>query len=417
LDIRAYALVGFCIISLLFTQYAFAQLAGCGPDEVRDITGECVSAFDDSSLLTISTDKSVYKENEVMYVTYVISERIPNEELSIRLYDPNGDNISSTIISDYGLSYQLSSYTTFFPYDRELDDGKWYVGGVYTIIGEYAGAKTILTVEVIISPEDSTIQQPITVSTDRTTYNEGDIIRISGNVGTLSKFSPVSITIIDPSGEIVAMDQKYPYSDGSYSTTITAGGTMQISGDYTITAQYGLQKATTTFYFVGTTTTPPTSPNTVFIALDSAIPGCEDTNECFIPAVITVNVGDTIKWENKDSAAHTVTSGFAASGPDGHFDSNLFMSGQTFSWTAKAAGEYPYFDITHPWMAGVVIVKESTSGIVDTVPPLLLTPSDMTIDAIDSTGARVDYSVKATDDKIMNESVPLSLNHFSKEQI
>jgi len=143
----------------------------------------------------------------------------------------------------------------------------------------------------------------------------------------------------------------------------------------------------------------PTSPNTVFIPSGSSVPGCELTNECFIPAVITVNVGDTVKWENKDSAAHTVTSGTAADGPDGNFDSNMFLSGQTFSHTFRTAGEYPYFDMLHPWQAGIVIVKGTPSGgIVDTVPPLLLTPSDMTIDATDSSGARVDYSVKAIDD-------------------
>jgi len=143
----------------------------------------------------------------------------------------------------------------------------------------------------------------------------------------------------------------------------------------------------------------PTSPNTVFIPLGSSVPGCEQTNECFIPAEITVNVGNTVKWENKDSAAHTVTSGYAADGPDGTFDSNMLMLGQTFSHTFRTSGEYPYFDMLHPWQAGVVIVKGApSSGIVDTTPPLLLTPSDMTIDANDSSGARVNYSVKAIDD-------------------
>ena len=240
---------------------------------------------------------------------------------------------------------------------------------------------------------------PITVSTDRTSYSVGDAIRISGSVGTLIENVPVSITLIDPSGEIVALAQTDPYSNGSYFTTITAGGTMQISGDYTIITQYDSHKSSTTFYFVGTTTTLPTSPNTVFAPLGSSVPGCERTNECFIPAEITVNVGDTVKWKNKDSVVHTVTSGTAEDGPDGTFDSNMFMSGQTFSWTAKATGEYPYFCIVHPWMEGTVIVKGTSSGeIVDTIPPLLLTPSDMTIDATDSSGARVDYSVKAIDD-------------------
>jgi len=198
LGIRAYALVGFCIISLLFTQYAFAQFAECGPNEVRDITGECVSAFDDES-----------------------------------------------------------SYST------------------------------------------------LSVKTDRPSYNDGDTIRISGSVGTLSENpnADISLIIIDPSGEVVALAEAFPSSDGSYSSTLIAEGTMQISGDYIIIAQYVYQRATATFYFVGTTTLPPTSPLT-------SLP----------------------------------------------------------------------------------------SEIVDTVPPLLLTPSDMTIYASDSSGALVDYSVRVVDD-------------------
>jgi predicted secreted protein with PEFG-CTERM motif len=89
----------------------------------------------------------------------------------------------------------------------------------------------------------------------------------------------------------------------------------------------------------------------------TSVPGCEETNECFIPAKVTVDVGGEVTWSNDDTAAHTVTSGSAADGPDGNFDSSLFMAGATFSWTAEAAGEYPYFCMVHPWMVGTVIVE------------------------------------------------------------
>ncbi len=113
---------------------------------------------------------------------------------------------------------------------------------------------------------------------------------------------------------------------------------------------------------------PSAFAQTVSLPVGSSVPGCEKTNECYIPATITVGVGETVTWINDDTAAHTVTSGYAGDGPDGKFDSGMFLSGATFSWTAKAAGEYPYFCIVHPWMTGTVIVKETpSSGIVDTV--------------------------------------------------
>ncbi len=47
----------------------------------------------------------------------------------------------------------------------------------------------------------------------------------------------------------------------------------------------------------------------------TSVPGCEETNECFIPAEVTVDVGGVVTWSNDDSAAHTVTAGSAADGP------------------------------------------------------------------------------------------------------
>ena len=101
----------------------------------------------------------------------------------------------------------------------------------------------------------------------------------------------------------------------------------------------------------------PTEPGLVSVAPGSSVPGCEATNECYLPYEISVSVGDTVTWSNDDSAAHTVTSGIASEGPDGNFDSSLFMAATTFEHTFDEAGEYPYFCLVHPWMVGTVIVS------------------------------------------------------------
>ncbi len=89
----------------------------------------------------------------------------------------------------------------------------------------------------------------------------------------------------------------------------------------------------------------------------TSVPGCEETNECFIPGDVSVDVGETVIWSNDDTAAHTVTSGSAADGPDGVFDSSLFMAATTFEHTFDEAGDYPYFCMVHPWMIGSVTVE------------------------------------------------------------
>ena len=90
----------------------------------------------------------------------------------------------------------------------------------------------------------------------------------------------------------------------------------------------------------------------------TSVPGCEATNECFVPYEVTVDVGGEVTWSNDDSAAHTVTAGSATDGPSGVFDSSLFMAGTTFSHKFEVAGEFPYFCMVHPWMQGIVTVQD-----------------------------------------------------------
>jgi plastocyanin len=98
-------------------------------------------------------------------------------------------------------------------------------------------------------------------------------------------------------------------------------------------------------------------PPVVMIAKGSGVPGCEATNECFIPYELKISVSTEVTWNNQDVVAHTVTSGTTSVGPDGVFDSSLFLSAATFSHKFDAAGEYNYFCMVHPWMQGKIIVE------------------------------------------------------------
>jgi len=102
-----------------------------------------------------------------------------------------------------------------------------------------------------------------------------------------------------------------------------------------------------------------TEPMTVQVSLPSgsSVPGCEEILECYVPTSVSINTGDTISWSNDDTAAHTVTSGTATDGPDGVFDSSLFMAGATFDVTFDNPGSYDYFCMVHPWMVGNVQVN------------------------------------------------------------
>jgi len=108
--------------------------------------------------------------------------------------------------------------------------------------------------------------------------------------------------------------------------------------------------------FLLTISFSPSFGVTVSTPQGTSIPGCEVTNECFVPYEVTVDVGGEVTWSNDDSAAHTVTSGSAPDGPSGVFDSSLFMTGTTFSHTFDEKGIFPYYCMVHPWMEGIVTV-------------------------------------------------------------
>ena len=73
-------------------------------------------------------------------------------------------------------------------------------------------------------------------------------------------------------------------------------------------------------------------------------------NFTFEPAQLTVKVGTTVTWTNRDDIPHTVVSA-------GKFRSKTMDTDGTFSFTFTTAGEYKYFCSLHPHMTGTVKVE------------------------------------------------------------
>jgi len=72
----------------------------------------------------------------------------------------------------------------------------------------------------------------------------------------------------------------------------------------------------------------------------------------FSPSEMTVSVGDTVVWTNRDSAGHTVVSDTG-----NELNSALLSNGQTYSHTFTQAGTYNYHCSIHPSMTGKIIVE------------------------------------------------------------
>ena len=74
-------------------------------------------------------------------------------------------------------------------------------------------------------------------------------------------------------------------------------------------------------------------------------------NFSFGPATLTVAVGTTVTWTNRDDIPHTVVS------DDKIFKSKVLDTDEKFSFTFTKPGTYPYFCSVHPKMTGKVVVQ------------------------------------------------------------
>ena len=73
-------------------------------------------------------------------------------------------------------------------------------------------------------------------------------------------------------------------------------------------------------------------------------------NFTFEPAQLTVRVGTTVTWKNRDDIPHTIVSA-------GKFRSKTLDTDDSYSFTFTAAGDYKYFCSLHPHMTGTIKVE------------------------------------------------------------
>jgi len=108
------------------------------------------------------------------------------------------------------------------------------------------------------------------------------------------------------------------------------------------------------------TTTPAATPTPTSVASPTptstttptpAHANVEISGFAFVPSTLTVSVGTTVTWTNKDSASHTVTSN------DNLFNSGTLANGATFEHPFNQKGTFEYHCSIHTFMTAKVIVE------------------------------------------------------------
>ena len=127
----------------------------------------------------------------------------------------------------------------------------------------------------------------IVVTTDKSSYSDGDIILLSGEIKNLIPGDQLSILIQSPNGNLVALDQLTVGKDNQFSTEIKVGGKlMKTEGSYTIKVQYREQSATTSFEFGGVVNTSSNTLEDILVE-DSIIEDSLIEDTIIINSVVT----------------------------------------------------------------------------------------------------------------------------------
>lgn len=257
-----------------------------------------IPAFAESDWLLVQTDRDQYHTGEEMEISgFVLDAIIP--EIGIKIYDPE-DNI----VGAYTVELELDDG---FTKTVSLDSPSYDYSGLYVIEFQYGDQTDNLFFEVIGTPKPvptptptpSSAPEVLMVITDKGTYRDGEFITISGMVSDIGD-PTILIGIFDPDNFPAGFYTPQINSDLEFETSflVKNGVNFKKVGTYTVKANYGTSKQTTTFGFTdkplaqNTPQNPPPQPTPIpatpppQIILNPAPPKTEKptlTIEKFIP--------------------------------------------------------------------------------------------------------------------------------------
>ena len=271
---------------------------------------------------------------------------------------PTVDSVSLSTSSNDGLVYSDVTLTCT-PTTSDADGDTVTTSITWTADGNQIGTGSSITLTTslvnigdavfcTVTPNDGTVDGTPVDSTSATVQNYAPTISsvtIDNTSPTIGDTLTCSATASDPEGHSLTTTYTWYVNSVEQSPTSPTFDTTGLSDNdvvYCSARVVDAYGAPAVLQSSSVTVTAGSSPTTHYIDIE---------NMAYSPASITINVGDTIVWENKDSGPHTVTAN------DGSFDSGYMGSGATFSFTFTSAGTFDYYCAYHSMMTGTVIVQ------------------------------------------------------------
>ena len=190
-----------------------------------------------------TTDKEVYGVGEQVKLTGGVSTFTAQSSYTVTLTDPNGKTTQSGVTLDKG----QFSWTWTVP-------TRATVYGLYKVTVSSDSDRTNVFFKVSKDPKSETTLPPIMVETDKTVYNDGENVIISGSV--IKNVSGTEGLVVNIKPEIIVKTSanKEVYdafpdlgADGTFKTSLKLVATVFKTGQYKVTAKYYDAKAQTVF--------------------------------------------------------------------------------------------------------------------------------------------------------------------------
>ena len=268
-------------------------------------------------------------------VTYTVSDASGNQATAVRtviVEDSTPPTIaligSNPVTVEAGSTYTDAGATATDAYDGDLTSSITTTSDV--------DVNTVGTYTVTYTVSDSSANS----ATASRTVN---VVDTTAPVITIIGANPVDVDLGATYSDAGATATDVHDGDLTSSITVSSNVDTNTAGTYTVT--YTVSDA------AGNQATETRTVNVIDNSNNPTTHYIDIQGYAFSPSSITINVGDTIVWENYDSASHTVTSN------DGTFDSGSISTGNTFSFTFTSAGTFNYYCAPHPNMTGSVTVQ------------------------------------------------------------
>jgi len=193
-----------------------------------------------TTTITSSTDKSSYSIGDSIVVSGTVNPvNSVNPQLPVTIQTYDMYNVLVRI--DQVIPSPSGQFSATIP----AHGSAWQNTGTYTLKIQYdqptSASKLTFYFNSAVLTQPVPTNSSITVTTDKSTYNDGDMITISGSttLECIISDTPIWVTITDPIGNTVIESNVKLGSDKTFSKSVTpTGPRWQTAGTYQILVQY-----------------------------------------------------------------------------------------------------------------------------------------------------------------------------------